>query len=261
MTANISINRCPFPVLGHHPFLVCRNTRGPWWARSSSGSWRHPPPRAGRWWAPGRARWGHSTPSTPGPPQLHQTASGPSARVQWAVTDHGTTPCRHIRVRIKAILTTKEARLFQQKVGSRAFHPKKFFCSGSRRRWSKWVDYDPRILWDCKSFLSKNLNSPRHNSISSRTRDPSPIPGQHPAVITRRPPIPPKYRPLVPERKSSLDRCGPNFPNCADNNNYPRRSFNEKTPTNGNIICDQQQVIKLNVGRLKDHQSLLLRMG
>ena len=22
MTANIAINRCPFPVLGHHPFLV-----------------------------------------------------------------------------------------------------------------------------------------------------------------------------------------------------------------------------------------------
>ena len=22
MTANIPINRCPFPVLGHHPFLV-----------------------------------------------------------------------------------------------------------------------------------------------------------------------------------------------------------------------------------------------
>lgn len=97
------------------------------------------------------------------------------------------------------------------------------------------------LLLRQQEALKQNLNSPRHNSISSRTRDPSPIPGQHPAVITRRPPIPPKYRPLVPERKSSLDRCGPNFPNCADNNNYPRRSFNEKTPTNGNIIFDQQQ--------------------
>jgi len=105
------------------------------------------------------------------------------------------------------------------------------------------------LLLRQQEALKQNLNSPRHNSIVSRTRDPSPVPGSHPSLITRRPPIPPKYRPVVPERKSSLDRFGHSFINCADNNNFSRPSLNEKTPTNDNIMFDQQ-VIKLNCAAL-----------
>ena len=36
----------------------------------------------------------------------------------------------------------------------------------------------------------------------------SSVSGSPARLVTRRPPLPPKFRPAVPERKSSLDRCG-----------------------------------------------------
>ena len=49
------------------------------------------------------------------------------------------------------------------------------------------------------------MNSPSKPSGPRRTASPSPSPYAN--VVTRRPPLPPKFRPAVPERKSSLDRC------------------------------------------------------
>ena len=64
-------------------------------------------------------------------------------------------------------------------------------------------------------------------------------------VVSRRPPLPPKYRPAVPERKSSLDRCNVNL---ANNNFIPpapyMAGYEDKTPTNDNILLLDHQVIK-----------------
>ena len=67
------------------------------------------------------------------------------------------------------------------------------------------------------------------------------------SVVSRRPPLPPKYRPAVPERKSSLDRCNVNL---ANNNFIPPlyaaagAGYEDKTPTNDNILLLDHQVIK-----------------
>ena len=109
-------------------------------------------------------------------------------------------------------------------------------------------------------------NSPRHHSLTRQQTSATPQPGPYSSVVTRRPPIAPKYKPAVPERKSSLDRS--NFSDrcansCLANNNFipgPSSSsvnhgnnsqyLEDKTPTNDNnvLLLQHHQVLK---GELK----------
>ena len=116
-------------------------------------------------------------------------------------------------------------------------------------------------------------NSPRHHSLTRQQSSATPHQGPYSSVVTRRPPIAPKYKPAVPERKSSLDRSNfsdrcantPGSLSCLANNNFipgPSSSssvnhgnnsqycLEDKTPTNDNnvLLLEHHQVLK---GELK----------
>merc|ERR1719270_1269114 len=87
----------------------------------------------------------------------------------------------------------------------------------------------------------QNLNSPRHQSLTRHQTSSISVSGvTYSNIVSRRPPLPPKYRPAVPERKSSLDRCNVNV---ANNNFIPPvySGYEDKTPTNDNILLLDHQ--------------------
>ena len=84
------------------------------------------------------------------------------------------------------------------------------------------------------------MNSGGRPPAPRRTASPSASASAYSNVVTRRPPLPPKYRPAVSERKSSLDRCSSGS-NCNVNNNF-LPTYEDRTPTNDNNVQVDQVI-------------------